>query len=309
MNHPKMSYYLFRRTAVRLLLGSALSNVTFSIAAEAPDVVAVASHASPDYVRKKLPDGTFEKETYVFGEGGKWKQALIDPSLDKLQYKHVALTVSKALAAQNYFRATDPDPMKNRLLIMVYWGMTNGTDGSSGSLYYQNAEEALRPAVVTNPNFHTGNGQERNSGANASAIESALMMVNLVNHLRDKMNWTNASILGYDRELNRSVGLEIGPMHTYQQELLEEIEENRYFVVLMAYDFQLLWKEKKPKVLWITRFSIREAGNYFDQQLEAMVQSASRYFGRECGGLIRRPIFEGHVDFGELKILGEVPAK
>jgi len=38
-------------------------------------------------------------------------------------------------------------------------------------------------------------------------------------------------------------------------------------VVLMAYDFQLLWKEKKHKLLWETRFSIRQRHNDFDRQL------------------------------------------
>jgi hypothetical protein len=33
-------------------------------------VTAVAAKVSPDYIRAKLPDGTFVPETYAFGKGG-----------------------------------------------------------------------------------------------------------------------------------------------------------------------------------------------------------------------------------------------
>jgi hypothetical protein len=91
--------------------------------------------------------------------------------------------------------------------------------------------------------------------------------------------------------------------------LIDDVEDDRYFVVLMAYDFQLLWKEKKHKLLWETRFSIRQRRNAFDQQLAAMAQYASRYFGQDSHGLIRQPIPEGQVILGELKVVGVDPEK
>lgn len=299
--------------AACLLLSWALIN-SAAHAAEAPEVVAVSSRVSQDYVRTKLADGTFAPETYVFGEGGKWNRSMADASLEKLQYKHVAFTVSKPLAAQNYFRAQDPDPNKNKLLIMVYWGMTHGTDGASGSVAYQNVQEAMRPAPEDNIRGSDGekeSGSKRGfAGTGGKSIDPGLlMMISMVNRQRDRIDRTNASILGYDQELERSIGLEIGPMRTYQMDLLQEIEENRYFVVLMAYDFRLLWKEKKPKLLWVTRFSISERGNLFDEQLDAMAQAASRYFGQDSNGLRRKPITKGRVDLGELKVIGVVPEK
>jgi len=35
-------------------------------------VTAVSAKVSKDYVRTKLPDGSFQPEAYAFGEGGKW---------------------------------------------------------------------------------------------------------------------------------------------------------------------------------------------------------------------------------------------
>jgi hypothetical protein len=98
-------------------------------------------------------------------------------------------------------------------------------------------------------------------------------------------------------------------MEFHRQDLIDELEDNRYFVVLMAYDFQLLWKEKKHKLLWETRFSIRQRHNEFDRQLASMAKEASRYFGQDSHGIIRKPLPEGRVTLGEPKVIGYEPEK
>ena len=127
---------------------------------------------------------------------------------------------------------------------------------------------------------------------------------------RDRLDFKNAQMLGYDSE--GVIGTDYGnnlkgtAFAAKRDTLVAEIEENRYFVVLMAYDFQLLWKQKKHKLLWETRFSISERHNEFDKALPAMAQYASRYFGQDTHGLLRAQVLEGHVDVGEVKSLGEV---
>jgi hypothetical protein len=81
--------------------------------------------------------------------------------------------------------------------------------------------------------------------------------------------------------------------------LISEIESNRYFVVMMAYDFQMLRKRNKRKMLWQTRFSIEDLHNHFDKALPAMAQYASRYFGQDSHGLLRKHVPEGQVEVGE----------
>jgi hypothetical protein len=92
-----------------------------------------------------------------------------------------------------------------------------------------------------------------------------------------------------------------------QRDEVAEIEENRYFVVLMAYDFQLMWKQRKHKLLWETRFSIREKDHQFDRDLPAMARYASKYFGQDSHGLVRKEVPLGRVEIGDVKSLGEVP--
>jgi len=129
------------------------------------------------------------------------------------------------------------------------------------------------------------------------------------NHMRDLNDMRTACVLGYDEALAEARDFEFTALRSRKYDLIDEIEDGRYFVVLMAYDFQLLWKEKKHKLLWETRFSIREHRNDFGKQLAAMAQTASRYFGQDSHGLIRKQEREGHVEIGETKFLDFEPEK
>jgi hypothetical protein len=63
--------------------------------------------------------------------------------------------------------------------------------------------------------------------------------------------------------------------------------------------------------LWSVRYNIPARGNHFTTALPDMSLFASRFFGRESGGLIRRLNPTGKVEMGEVQILGAVgePAK
>jgi hypothetical protein len=129
--------------------------------------------------------------------------------------------------------------------------------------------------------------------------------------LRNQIDRNNAKLLGYDSEglIGTDTGALVGhagATGAHQDELISEIEDTRYFVVLMAYDAQLFAREKKHKLLWEMRFSISEAHNFFDKALPAMAQFASRYFGQDSHGLLRTQVPAGTVKVGESKSLGEV---
>jgi hypothetical protein len=117
-------------------------------------------------------------------------------------------------------------------------------------------------------------------------------------------------MLGYDSWWAATFGAHSGtPQERERQDMMHELEEDRYFVVLMAYDFQLLRQRKQHKLLWETRFSIREHVNAFDQALPAMAVEASPYFGRDSGGLTHKPLPDATVNIGDLRNLGTVPEK
>jgi hypothetical protein len=145
-------------------------------------------------------------------------------------------------------------------------------------------------------------------------LSVALSMINMENQKRARIDFENAKMLGYDSfDSEGLVGTDLGNIISRtvlgrdQRDQVVEIESSRYFVVLMAYDFQLMWKEKKHKLLWETRFSINQPRNNFGKALPAMAQYASQYFGQNSNGLIRKPIREGTVEIGAPTLVEEVP--
>jgi hypothetical protein len=319
------------------------------------EVVAIASKVSSDYVRKKSPDGTFVTEAYTFGEGGHFSGPMNDFTIDQLKFMDVARVIVGPLADRKYLPSKDQKDIK--LLVMVYWGTTDGAGDASESIAAQHEKSANLHSEVARSDYRqlqiaAGNAASsahggsptaglaaNNSASNAAdwgvadgpmalikdpnvleakvalqtaqaELESSLMVSTMENRERDRANMEKARILGYDSALEQTAGLEFTARGTRRKDLIDELEDKRYYVVLMVYDFQLLLKEKKHKLLWETRYSVRERGVDFSKQLASMTEKASRYFGQDSHGLVRksRPRDES-ITQGELKILGTVPGK
>jgi hypothetical protein len=313
MNAPRLPQFIVPLIAAVVLLQALQSPARAAQGAEF--ITAVASTASKDYVRVKLSDGSFQPENYSFGIGGKWSGVTSDDTIDKLVFMDVARVISVPLANQNYLPAKDPKTTK--LLIMVYWGTTQVSDPMSTSAAFVEYG-AIRSEIGANPlpvltkpssggmSLAAMNNAPQGDDAQMNELSAALTMVNVENTKRERLDYKNAQMLGYDSyDSSGLVGTDRGnwlgytPLGAHQHDLVEEIESSRYFIVLMAYDFQVMWKQKKHKLLWETRFSINQPHNDFTKALPAMALYASKYFGQNSHGLIREPIRVGNVTVGE----------
>jgi hypothetical protein len=288
-------------------------------------VIAVSSRVSPDYVRMKAPDGSFEAETYAFGEGGHWTGGTDDPTIDTLTFMDVATKISVPLASRKYFPGRDTKTTK--LVIMVYWGSTqariedavamqnlqNANANLAGAKSSANQQKIAAMAAAGGQGAVLSNSQAAQQTAiqNAeigdadNALSGAMATAAAVNRSRQQSDGQIAELLGYGPEWYESAKLQGTPMEYKRQDLSNELEEGRYFVVLMAYDFQLMLKFKKHKLLWETRFSISQRRNAFDTALPRMADYASEFFGQETKGLLRKQIPPGRVEIGPVKSLGE----
>jgi hypothetical protein len=244
-------------------------------------ITAVSSRAAQAYARTKLPSGSFQRESYAFGNGGYYGAPTSDNTISNESFTDVARVIAGPLADQNYVPTKDPN--KANLLIMVYWGATSGTADPYSKNYIPPQYDEVMPS---------------GSGAFGGVVFSSTPYGGTI------ADSQNAAILGYDTALAEATP---HPGLIYQvkrDDLIDDIVESRYFVVLMAYDFQVLWKEKKHRLLWESRFSVREQGNDFKKLLPAMVKYASQYFGQDTQGVIRRPLPEGNVEVGAPEYLG-----
>jgi hypothetical protein len=285
------------------------------------DVVeAVTSTASDDYVRVRNSDGSFQPETYSFGEGGHLQGPMRDESMDRLTFMDVARDIAVPLAQINYLPAAESNPGKTKLLIMVYWGTTHGTRGASDSDAYQRLQAgqgssssppATPPSAFTAHCSCDATQLDTNiasvvKGVNQDELTGAMAMVAADNKARKQADSWNASLLGYDLGPVAASGF---ALRNRRDDLVAEVEDNRDFVVLQVYDFQTMWKQRKHKLLWVTRLSVQEGGTNFAKALPAMLRGASQYLGQDSHGLRHRSLSEGYVEIGDLKSLGVVPGR
>ncbi len=304
--------------------GAALASAAFACVVLAPisatavttDIAAVYSATGNSYQRVKLPDGSYKPETYTFAEGGRWDGTIVDKSLDDLSFVKVAKVVSDALRTQNYVMSADPKQIE--LMVMVFWGTTTGAEDGRFRNHQQDvfsalsrvnaaakssargwAERMARNGANAEP-WSLGDAEKMMGAAATDELAQMLMMNQAENAMREHNNVQNAVILGFWDDYNKARDL---PTFAFSNSIIEELEANRYFVVLKVYDFQLLRTQKVKKLLWESRFSIRERGNRFDDVLPAMAMRASKYFGQNSKRLLREVVPIGRVEVGTPVVL------
>lgn len=259
------------------------------------DAISVSSQTYNGYKRTKLPDGRFRPETYAFGEGGYGGGTVAGQPADRVPFLKVVHTIAGPLSAQNYVPSQGAE--NTELMILVFWGVTqlNGMTGYQSST----AVGATGPSPTINQ--VTGETGPTGNGAAGQLDDASMTMIGFDNYWREETNNRNARILGYSEDYKHSDS--IYGFRQIREDLRNDLEDPRYYVVLQAYDFQKARKEKRLVMLWSTRYSIRERNNDFDRDLAAMSRRAARYFGQSSHGLQRNLSFRGTVDIGELKVI------
>jgi hypothetical protein len=305
----------------RIVAGATALLLALATTSRAAEITAVYSEVSRDYVRARAPDGSFRPEGYAFGNGGFAGGPAVDASIDGMKFLDVLRTVAKPLASQNFIPSKVAE--RTHLLIMVYWGTTPGKDDLSSSDAFKSSmaglatppmtqlssqtiakEEATAMTPDSQMNVAVAVDNEAIAHQKAEDLDGMLYGSHVENEQRDQADAKNAMILGYYPEMVATAGLEHSALGAHRHDLIEDLEYDRYYVVLMAYDFQGILKHKQRKLLWVTRISIRARGNKFGTVLPAMTDYASRYFGRDSHGLLREVLPDGHVNVGPLKSLG-----
>lgn len=218
------------------------------------------------YERVKGADGRYRPETYAFGEGGFQRSSPVaDESVDGIMFEQIVQMLAPAMEAQNYVAASDP--AATDLAVMVYWGATTTDD---------------HPAVISEETYDP-----------------------LQHGARNQVNRVNARLLGFQEALRDLAGVPATFGSSRLNDLTDDVEESRYWVALVAIDFQAARAEKVVKPRWAIRYNIRSRGTRFDQALPQMTHFAAHFFGRDSGGLVNRAIGTpaGTVQVGEVVVV------
>jgi hypothetical protein len=276
-----------RQAGVLVGLLSLLANVQ----AAAIKFIAVSATTVPGYARPVDADGKFKPQSYVFTEGKFFAGQNDDASLAQMKFGDILKTLAPNLARQNYFPTKDVASAD--IVIVVHWGTTTAYDDPQKQTMIDHLNESMTR--------EGGNGQIDQGTLNQVLADQA----NALNGTTATVA-RNSALLGFQPEIEKEQKKLFAS--TSEQTMEAELNEERYFVILMAYDLQRMKKEHKSRVLWATRISVRSPGHNFTEAMPALVEAGAEVYGRQVDGLVRvnERSHEGHVNLGEMKVLGVV---
>jgi hypothetical protein len=110
-----------------------------------------------------------------------------------------------------------------------------------------------------------------------------------------------------EREMN--YGYFPGQFTGRDEYLRFQVQNDLYYVVVSAYDFNLLAKGER-RLVWRTTLTVNDQGVSMRETLPPLIASAVDYFGRDTGEAValQRRISRGSVTLGPLMIIGEASA-
>lgn len=286
--------FRFARYQAMVVLG--LVAAAGQLSAGSLKYIAVSASAVPNYVRPLDGEGKPVPETYIFSKGKFMGGNTADAKLKQVSFEDITRMLATNLTKQNYFPTKDV-PSAN-LLLMVSWGTTQ--------VYYNpdsvTADDRMNAALTEYKNSAAAN----NGDADPGALNQAMNEQNNANFSAKSAVALNSSLLGYKPTLQKEQSKVV--VSAAEMTMNEELNEERYFVIVMAYDYQYMKKEHKSKLLWTTRISVRSPGNNFVEAIPALAEAGAKVYGRQVDGLLRVNPGErgGRVDYGDLKVVGTV---
>lgn len=315
------------RILLPVLAGLVAPFVTMRADDENSVLTSVFAKTDKNYQRHKDADGKWVREYYAMTNGGPLDGTIRDDAQEKIKFVSLATVLAQHLAHQGYFPATgaqSPD-----FLLVVNWGRTMPfVDNvyreevkdvlksiNTTALKTQSAAQARANAVVVPGGDQggsvnlTGTVEEMEQQAAESSLQSQMILQDMLNHSRDKSNARTARLLGYIQDINLADGPQrfVGGGNRYD-DLISDIEEARYYIIVSAFDFQKTVKENSPKLLWVTRMSMRAPGNSFAEKAAAMIAYSSTRFGRNTDGLERKLYPQYKVNLEDTRFLGVAEA-
>ncbi len=274
--------------------------------------VAIRAVADPAYAtgRAKKPGG---EETYVFYPGHFFAGVLSDRTLERMPFESIARMLARDLQKQGYVPASRID--SSNLVIVVHWGVTTAFDRPGSSPSYDarglselSAASASRDALlvdgadVLSSEVVTLSVQVDDLSAMVNRQSEDLSLTGLTRDLRAT---SAAALLGITSALRREND---EPLPSARAAMLRAmLQEERYFIIAMAYDWQALRRDKALRRLWSVRLSVRAAGINFSTAIHRLSSAGGNVFGLQLDDLDVRRVKEpkGEVHFGELIVIGE----
>ncbi len=283
----------FLRLVLLMAMGVASSSIGLSAGFFNKSArVIVDSEASESYQKIQAERAPGDIETIHFMEGQYFGGISKDKSLERVTFQEIVEGLAPNLAKQNYLPGDDV--RTGDLLLVVHYGVAavdTPWDELMG-ITSQEEEEMLYGSTTSSASYETG-GVELGVDVNYDSRPSTPF----------PGAGSNAALLGFERQLNKRNLTRIEEF-----DLRTDLEDDRYFIIVMAYDCQKLLNESELLLQWSTRFSVRSPGTNFEEAHFALSRAGAPYFGKHLDDLGREKVPFGRdveVDIGDLEVVEE----
>lgn len=256
--------------------------------------VVVHSEADEQFVKEREGSSVLKPISYAFSEGKFFPGSSRDKTIGRESFGAILTNLSRDLEKQRFYPVNPDDTDAAEQLIVVHWGTTIIDEIA------QQQQENLIDAM------NAYNGAAADDFEAKSELFSALQHQETNRDSVVRYISNNANILGYTEELNQELKKDMFGKSPRVDTLLQHVGETRYFVILLAWDYQVLRETGKRKMLWSTRFNIRMIGNNFTLALPEMSKVASDYFATNTEKLTTRKttMYKSNAKLGEIEVIG-----
>ncbi len=283
---------------------AAVASIVLVGALHAERLIAVRASAEPSYIARRTGADAPESESYVIIRGQQNVGA--DNGLMKVPFSTIVETLSSDLLLRNFVPAENIESAD--LAIAVHWGMTRESENGAVALQYdpdavRQASEAVAEAKQRESSDSTGITRALGAAAAAEArLNNELSLAASLYRKNERVSYSNAELLGFKPFMNRDDNI--------GETLRTMAEEERYFVILVAYDARAL-RDKKKVALWVTRMSLRASGVNFPIALDRMSSVGAFFHGTRQPGVILQDSPKKRPELTKLEnviVIGDRPA-
>ncbi len=260
--------------------------------------IIVNAEADEEYMAKAEK---LEYQTYHILKGKFHGGFTRDRGLEEAPFEALVESLALSLKKRNMYPESDHN--KGDLLIMVSWGRTavdadwSELQGITGPSEESSGGQGAAAGGSSSESFGAGSSDQ--AGANFSGVSDS------------SGNWGFGVSYGSSRARNMALlGLQ-GNLrsrnvfgYTPDEDLWQALDEERYFVILNAFDYQHLLKEKQLKQVWRVRYNTRATGVGFQQAYNSMTDAVAGVIGLQLDKIDTvKGDTKGSVSMGEVEML------
>lgn len=277
----------------------------------AEDLVTVRAAVDKDYAAWRAAESPPKPQTFVFVKGRFFAGMVRDRTLEKKPFIDIARIVATDLRRQHYVPTRDTKTAD--LLVVVHWGVTDKVSRyAEFTIHDQSDFDESKKRIDEYGEAQKEAEATGDVGAAVAADHARFAEEqrynNLLSDLVSDLSTTTAGA-GDNSRLLGLTATDVGNnlFGSEKSSTLKAMaEEERYFIIVTAYDFKVLRETAKPRVLWVARISTRAAGINFNMAVTRLSSAGGDIFGQSTDGLAMQRVQkrDSKIEYGELKVIG-----